>query len=95
MVRMRKRKIEEIRRIISSAATMCDLSFLDGVKRKLTAAIRELNELDSEKRQTINNQKSKSTKLENPLGALKAIEEEISNEKEKNKTNSEVELFND
>lgn len=91
---MRKRKTEDIRRIVSAAASMCDLSSLGRVKKKLAEAIRELDSLESKRTSERNNAEVKRPNMRNPLSALRAIEEEIRKEKGKNSGGEERELFN-
>jgi len=91
---MRKRKNEEIRRLVGAAVAMCDMSSLDSVKKKLAEAIRELGELDRERKIEPKEKKTANFKIENPIDALNAIDAEIAREKEKISGNRGSELFN-
>lgn len=93
---MRRKKSEEIRRLILAAASMCDLSSLKEVRKKLTAAAKELEALDSErtsKKKLIEPEKNKFVNV-NPLDKIRAIENEIRKEKEKISRDEGFELLN-
>lgn len=80
---MRRKKIEEIRRLVSAAAAMCDLSSLDGVKRRLAEAARELGGLEHERTNKISAPEKNAIKVVDPRAALRAIEMEINRHREK------------
>lgn len=91
---MRRRKDEEIRRLLSAAKSMCDLSELDGVRKKISEAIAKLEELKESRSKKISKKTEGSKRLSDPLSAIRAIEAEIGMEMKKFTKNDDT-LMND
>lgn len=80
---MRKKKIEEIRRMLAAAASMCDLSALDEIKNKISKIVRQLDDLESKKTKADGGEQKKRPATSNPKAAIDAIDAEIKQEVKK------------
>jgi hypothetical protein len=80
---MRKRKTEEIRKLLAAAISMCDLSGLSEVKRIIHKAVNELGNLESERENKPGLPEKKTSAFPNPRAAIEALESELKKEREK------------
>lgn len=87
---MRRRKNEEIRRLLSAAKSMCDFSELDGIRKKISEILLALENLEEKKSKKIREKTESVKKLMNPLSAIKAIEAEIGMEMKKLTKNDDI-----
>lgn len=93
---MRNYKTEGIRRLISMAASMCDLSPLSPAKRKLNEALLELERLDSERRsKKASPDQVKERRFPDPVSAIRAIDMELKREADKLTRSQDTDLFNE
>lgn len=92
---MRRRKIEDIERLVRSAAAMCDLSQLDEVRRKLKSALRDLDLLSTAetKEKASDAHESRNVEFHNPKISIQAIDREIRSEMDKMRDNGKKELL--
>jgi hypothetical protein len=81
---MRSRKTEDIRRLLISAISMCDLSVLEGVKKSLIKTIERLNDLDSVRRsQNITLHDKPKINFQGSSALLDVLDDEIKKEQRK------------
>lgn len=91
---MRRRKNEEIRRFLSAAKSMCDLSELEEVRKKISETIVTLDGLNERRLKKIRGKTENPKRLTDPLAAIRAIEAEIGMEMKKFTKNDDA-LMND
>lgn len=92
---MRKRKTEEIRRILAAAISMCDLSGLSEVKRIIHKAVNELGKLEPDKEKKPVLPEKKASVFPNPRAAIEALESELQKERDKLGRGTKNDLFMD
>jgi hypothetical protein len=81
---MRRNKIEEIRRLISAATSMCDQSILSEARRHLLLANKMLDSVDEKTRKKkAAGEAVRATRLANPKAAIGTIESMIEMELDK------------